>query len=83
MLFELLVLTGAQVGSDWTSVLRKRQDFRDAFSRFDAEIVSRFSEKKMNGISGEYGIELSLVRGVVDNSKRILEVCINLLLFLY
>ncbi|KAI3455763.1 hypothetical protein Pfo_012426 [Paulownia fortunei] len=73
LLFELLVLTGAQVGSDWSSVLRKRQDFRDAFSRFDAEIVSKFSEKKMTWISAEYCIELSLVRGVVDNSKRILE----------
>ena len=28
MLFELLVLSGAQVGSDWTSILKKRQDFR-------------------------------------------------------
>ncbi|KAK4440396.1 putative GMP synthase [glutamine-hydrolyzing] [Sesamum alatum] len=74
LLFELLVLTGAQVGSDWSSVLRKRQDYRDAFSGFDAEIVSKYSEKKMSWISGEYGIELSLIRGVVDNSKRILEI---------
>jgi 3-methyladenine DNA glycosylase Tag len=28
MLFEFLVLSGAQVGSDWTSILKKRQDFR-------------------------------------------------------
>lgn len=74
MLFELLVLTGAQVGSDWTSVLKKRQDFRDAFSGFDAEVVSAYSEKKINSISAEYHIELSLVRGAVDNSKRILQV---------
>ena len=31
MLFELLVLSGAQVGSDWTSILKKRQDFRWVF----------------------------------------------------
>ncbi|KAK9937269.1 hypothetical protein M0R45_014070 [Rubus argutus] len=37
LLLELLVLTGAQVGSDWTSVLRKRQALREAFSGFDAE----------------------------------------------
>lgn len=77
MLFELLVLTGAQVGSDWTSVLRKRQDFRNAFSGFDAEVVSTYSEKKINSISTEYHIELSLVRGAVDNSKRILQVLYN------
>ncbi|KAK6776938.1 hypothetical protein RDI58_023655 [Solanum bulbocastanum] len=73
LLFELLVLTVAQVGSDWTSVLKRRQDFRDAFSGFDAEIVAKYNEKKINSTSIEYGIELSQVRGVVDNSKRILE----------
>uniref|UniRef100_A0A5B7B1V6 DNA-3-methyladenine glycosylase I n=1 Tax=Davidia involucrata TaxID=16924 RepID=A0A5B7B1V6_DAVIN len=73
-LFELLVLTGAQVGSDWTSVLKKRQDFRDAFSGFDAEIVSKFTERKITSINADYGIDLSQVRGVVDNSKRILEI---------
>ncbi|MBA0580478.1 uncharacterized protein LOC105783042 [Gossypium raimondii] len=74
MLFELLVLSGAQVGSDWTSILKKRQDFRDAFSGFDAETVANFTEKQMTTISSEYGIDISRVRGVVDNSNRILEV---------
>lgn len=32
MLFELLVLSGAQVGSDWTSILKKRQNFRLGFA---------------------------------------------------
>jgi len=32
MLFELLVLSGAQVGSDWTTILKKRQDFRLGFA---------------------------------------------------
>ncbi|XWS09013.1 hypothetical protein CRYUN_Cryun40dG0049100 [Craigia yunnanensis] len=73
-LFELLILSGAQVGSDWTSILKKRQDFRDAFSGFDAETVANFTEKQMITISSEYGIEISKVRGVVDNSNRILEV---------
>ncbi|KAL7089787.1 hypothetical protein ACP275_13G204400 [Erythranthe tilingii] len=76
MLFELLVLTGAQVGSDWSSVLRKREDFRKAFSRFDADIiVSKFSEeKKINLITSHYSLDLTLVRSVVDNSKRILQI---------
>ncbi|KAD3640465.1 hypothetical protein E3N88_29688 [Mikania micrantha] len=74
ILFELLVLTGAQVGSDWTSVLKKRQQFREAFSEFNADIVSKYSEKKITSISSEHGIEVSLVRGVVDNSKSIIEI---------
>ncbi|KAH7836575.1 hypothetical protein Vadar_003034 [Vaccinium darrowii] len=74
LLFELLVLTGAQVGSDWTSVLKKRQGFREAFSGFDAEIVSKFSEKKISSIRADYDIEISQIRGVVDNANRILEI---------
>ncbi|KAM6552394.1 hypothetical protein CsatB_002202 [Cannabis sativa] len=74
LLFELLLLTGAQVGSDWTSVLKKRQTFRDAFSGFDAEIVAKYNEKKIKSINTEYNIELSLIRGVVDNANRILEI---------
>lgn len=74
LLFELLVLTAAQVGSDWTSVLKKRQAFREAFSGFDAEVVAKFTEKKMTSLSANYAIDLSQVRGIVDNSIRILEV---------
>lgn len=48
--------------------------YREAFSGFDTEIVSKYSEKKITSISHEYGIEISLVRGVVDNSKSIIEV---------
>ncbi|KAF5728141.1 methyladenine glycosylase family protein [Tripterygium wilfordii] len=74
LLFELLVLSGAQVGSDWTSILKKRQDFRDAFSGFDAETVASITNKQMVSICAQYGIDISRVRGVVDNSTRILEI---------
>ncbi|XVF87931.1 hypothetical protein PTKIN_Ptkin19aG0008300 [Pterospermum kingtungense] len=74
LLFELLVISGAQVGSDWASILKKRQDFRDAFSGFDAETVANFTDKQMTTISSQYGIDIRRVRGVVDNSNCILEV---------
>ncbi|GJY01563.1 DNA glycosylase [Tanacetum coccineum] len=74
LLFELLVLTVAQVGSDWTKVLKKRQQFREAFSGFEAETVSKFTEKDITAISTSYGIEVGFIRGVVDNSNCILEV---------
>lgn len=48
--------------------------FRDAFSGYDAEIVAKFGEKKIASISACYGIDASQVRGVVDNSIRIMEV---------
>ncbi|XP_061369133.1 uncharacterized protein LOC133312015 [Gastrolobium bilobum] len=74
VLFELLVLSGAQVGSDWTSILKKRQDFRTAFSNFDAATVANLTDKQMMSISLEYGIDMSRVRGIVDNANRILEI---------
>ncbi|KAJ4816297.1 DNA glycosylase superfamily protein [Rhynchospora pubera] len=74
MLFELLVLSGAQVGSDWTAILKKREDFRHAFAGFDSELVAKFTEKQMALISTEHGLDLAKVHGVVDNAKRILEV---------
>ncbi|KAG5001044.1 hypothetical protein GLYMA_08G232900v4 [Glycine max] len=74
MLFELLVLSGAQVGSDWTSILKKRQDFRAAFSEFDVATLANLTDKQMVSISLEYGIDISQVRGVVDNANRILEI---------
>ncbi|KAL4578189.1 hypothetical protein LXL04_014308 [Taraxacum kok-saghyz] len=74
LLFELLVLTGAQVGSDWTSVLKKRQRFREAFSGFEAEIITKFTEKTITSTSSDYGIEVGLIRGVVQNSNCVLEI---------
>ncbi|XP_062012229.1 uncharacterized protein LOC133728806 [Rosa rugosa] len=74
LLLELLLLTSAQVGSDWSSVLRKRQALREAFSSFDAEIVAKFNEKKITSVSADTGTDISLIRGVVDNAKRILEI---------
>ncbi|XP_074557757.1 uncharacterized protein LOC141813686 [Curcuma longa] len=74
MLFELLVLTGAQVGMDWTTILKKRNEFRVAFAEFDAESVSKFTEKQMTSISVELKLDLGRVRGIIENSKRILEV---------
>ncbi|XP_021300148.1 uncharacterized protein LOC110428609, partial [Herrania umbratica] len=70
----LVVLIGAQVGSDWTSVLKKRQDFREAFSGFDAEVIAGYSERNILSISSDYGIDVSQVRAAVDNANRILEV---------
>ncbi|KAG6532950.1 hypothetical protein ZIOFF_006810 [Zingiber officinale] len=64
MLFELLVLTGAQVGMDWTTILKKRNEFRVAFAEFDTESVSKFTEKQMVSISVELKLDLGRVRGI-------------------
>lgn len=47
---------------------------RAAFSEFDAETVANLTDKQMMSISSEYGIDISRVRGAVDNANQILEV---------
>jgi DNA-3-methyladenine glycosylase I len=45
--FEFLVLEGAQAGLSWSTVLRKREAYRRAFSRFDPARVARFSKRRV------------------------------------
>ncbi|PKA46680.1 DNA-3-methyladenine glycosylase I [Apostasia shenzhenica] len=74
LLFELLVMSGFRVELDWTTILKKRTEFRSAFAGFEVVQVSKFTEKQMSSISSDYGLDLVRVRGVVDNAKKILEV---------
>ncbi|CAA6675184.1 unnamed protein product [Spirodela intermedia] len=74
MLFELMVMAGAQVGLDWTTILKKREDFRSAFAGFDPEVVAKFSEKQMAAICSRFRMDIARVRSVVDNANCILEV---------
>jgi DNA-3-methyladenine glycosylase I len=45
--FEVLVLSGAQAGLNWSLVLKKREGYRLAFDKFDPEKVARYSEKQI------------------------------------
>src|SRR6202165_5152063 len=45
--FEVLVLSGAQAGLNWSLVLKKREGYRRAFDHFDPEKVRRFSERRI------------------------------------
>jgi DNA-3-methyladenine glycosylase I len=48
MLFEFLVLEGAQAGLSWSTILNKREGYRKAFDHFDVEKVARYDENKVN-----------------------------------
>src|SRR6266852_2317623 len=48
--FEVLVLSGAQAGLNWSLVLKKREGYRRAFDKFDPEKVARYSERKIQGL---------------------------------
>lgn len=50
------------------------EKYREAFSGFEPEIVSKFTDIKITTMSKSYGINVGFIRGVVDNSNSILEV---------
>ena len=47
LLFEFLILEGAQAGLSWSTILKKRQGYRAAFDDFDASKVARYSDRKV------------------------------------
>ena len=50
LLFELLILEGAQAGLSWATILKKRAGYRIAFDCFDAAIIARYDEKKIQAL---------------------------------
>ena len=56
MLFEFLILEGAQAGLSWSTILRKRDGYRRAFAGFDPGQVARFDEENVRELLGDPGI---------------------------
>jgi len=54
--FEFLTLESAQAGLSWDTVLRKRENYREAFANFDPEIVSRFGEAELEAMMANPGL---------------------------
>src|SRR5688572_7204813 len=46
-LFEMLILEGAQAGLSWITILRKRDNYRQAFDNFDAKKVARYDARRV------------------------------------
>lgn len=56
LLFEFLVLEGAQAGLSWLTILRKRENYRNAFHNFDIARVARYEEKDVIRLLADEGI---------------------------
>ncbi len=56
LLFEHLVLDGAQAGLSWLTILKKRENYRKAFDAFDFERVARYGQKDVARLLGDAGI---------------------------
>jgi len=76
VLFEFLVLEGAQAGLSWETVLQKRDNYRKAFAGFDPRKVSRFPKKKIGLLMRDPGIIRNRLKieSTISNAKAFLAV---------
>jgi DNA-3-methyladenine glycosylase I len=74
--FEFLVLEAAQAGLSWAIVLRKREGYRRAFSRFDPQKVARYTDKKIEALMADPGIVRNRMKieSAVRNARAFLAV---------
>jgi DNA-3-methyladenine glycosylase I len=56
VLFEFLILEGAQAGLSWDTILRKRENYRAAFDGFDAKKIARYDRRKTERLLRDEGI---------------------------
>jgi DNA-3-methyladenine glycosylase I len=74
--FEFLILEGAQAGLSWSTVLRKREGYRRAFSDFDPEKVARYTGKRIQKLLADPAIIRNRLKieSAVRNAKAFLAV---------
>jgi hypothetical protein len=56
LLFEFLILEGAQAGLSWATILKKRGNYRKAFDGFDSALVAKYGKKKQASLMSDAGI---------------------------
>jgi DNA-3-methyladenine glycosylase I len=73
-LFELLNLEGAQAGLSWSTILRKREGYRNAFAGWDVEAMARFGERDVERLLGDAGIvrHRGKIEAVIGNARAVL-----------
>ena len=75
-IFEFMVLDAFQAGLSWSTVLRKRENFRNAFDHFDPAVIAGYGEEKINSLLQDAGIIRNKlkIRATVSNARYFLEV---------
>jgi DNA-3-methyladenine glycosylase I len=75
VLYEFLVLEGAQAGLSWSTILRKREGYRRAFAAFDARKVARFGARDVARLMGDEGIVRNRMKieAAIENARRLLD----------
>jgi DNA-3-methyladenine glycosylase I len=73
--FEKIVLEGFQAGLSWLTILRKRENFRDAFRGFDIEKMARMTKRDVERLLGNPGIvrHRGKIESAINNARRALD----------
>ena len=76
LLFEFLILEGAQAGLSWLTVLVKREHYRKVFDNFEADKIVQYDQKKIEELLSDKGIIRNKlkVNSVVTNAKAFLKI---------
>jgi DNA-3-methyladenine glycosylase I len=76
ILFEFLILEGAQAGLSWDTILKKRENYRAAFDKFDPIKIARYDRRKIQSLMNDAGIIRNRLKiaSAVQNAKAFLKV---------
>lgn len=76
MLFEMLILEGAQAGLSWLTILKKRQNYQKAFDSFDPEKIAKYSEFDLARLMADPGIVRNRLKieSAVKNARGVLAI---------
>lgn len=74
VLFEFLILEGMQAGLSWSTILKKRENFRNALDNFNYNIISNYNEEKIEDLLQD--------KGIIRNRLKIQSVITNARVFL-
>jgi DNA-3-methyladenine glycosylase I len=76
VLFEFLILEGAQAGLSWTLILKKRENYRKAFDGFRPEKIARYNKRDVQRLLSNDGIVRNRLKiaATIENAKRFLDV---------
>jgi DNA-3-methyladenine glycosylase I len=74
--FEFLVLESAQAGLSWSTILKKRKAYREAFAQFDAQKVAEFTEEDIAALITNAGIIRNRLKieAAVNNARKFLAI---------
>jgi DNA-3-methyladenine glycosylase I len=76
VLFEFLILEGAQAGLSWETILRKRENYRRAFRQFDPAVVARLGAADVARLMADAGIVRNRLKiaATIENARQFLKV---------